>query len=167
MTGLLSELTKRAVPATINRIVRLWWNGIHNGLKIRRRKLGGSNPPSRTTSERVRLVPIFYFIKNLSPASLFLLSAKSCACCGYPLKTQALLLRCAASFSVCACGDSVQKSAWPKGTLSPGSRRRRESRTHRTKPCVFCRLPLFFNATSERLRRNLARRGITHSSSSL
>ena len=28
--------------------VRLWWNGIHNGLKIRRRKLGGSNPPSRT-----------------------------------------------------------------------------------------------------------------------
>ena len=28
--------------------VRLWWNGIHNGLKIRRRKLEGSNPSSRT-----------------------------------------------------------------------------------------------------------------------
>ena len=26
----------------------MWWNGIHSGLKIRRRKLGGSNPPIRT-----------------------------------------------------------------------------------------------------------------------
>ncbi len=29
--------------------VRLWWNGIHNGLKIRRRKLASSNLASRTT----------------------------------------------------------------------------------------------------------------------
>ena len=36
----------------------------------------GSSPVARTTSERVTLVPIFYAIKNQSPAPLFLLSAK-------------------------------------------------------------------------------------------
>ena len=30
--------------------MRMWWNGIHSGLKIRRRKLGGSNPPIRTNT---------------------------------------------------------------------------------------------------------------------
>ena len=33
--------------------MRLWWNGIHNGLKIRRRKLAGSNPANRTTIRAV------------------------------------------------------------------------------------------------------------------
>ena len=36
----------------------------------------GSSPVTRTTSERVTLVPIFYFIKNQSPAPLFLLFRK-------------------------------------------------------------------------------------------
>ena len=30
--------------------MRLWWNGIHCGLKIRRRKLASSNLASRTIS---------------------------------------------------------------------------------------------------------------------
>ena len=30
--------------------MRLWWNGIHNGLKIRRGNLAGSNPANRTMS---------------------------------------------------------------------------------------------------------------------
>ena len=34
--------------------VRLWWNGIHNGLKIRRRKLEGSNPSSRTKGDALQ-----------------------------------------------------------------------------------------------------------------
>ncbi len=36
----------------------------------------GSSPLASTTSERVTLVPIFYFIKNQSPAPLFLLLRK-------------------------------------------------------------------------------------------
>ena len=39
--------------------MRLWWNGIHNGLKIRRRKLEGSNPSSRTKVENIRCCRIF------------------------------------------------------------------------------------------------------------
>ena len=31
--------------------MRLWWNGIHNGLKIRRGNLAGSNPANRTKNE--------------------------------------------------------------------------------------------------------------------
>ncbi len=31
--------------------LRLWWNGIHNGLKIRRRKLASSNLASRTNAK--------------------------------------------------------------------------------------------------------------------
>ena len=40
-------------------------------------RFDGSNPSPPTTSERVTLVPIFYFIKNQSPAPLFLLSPQS------------------------------------------------------------------------------------------
>ena len=32
--------------------MRMWWNGIHSRLKICRRKLAGSNPAIRTTSEQ-------------------------------------------------------------------------------------------------------------------
>ena len=38
--------------------------------------LVGSNPTASATSERVTLVPIFYIIKNQSPAPLFLLFRK-------------------------------------------------------------------------------------------
>ena len=38
--------------------------------------LVGSNPTASATSERVTLVPIFYYIKNQSPAPLFLLCRK-------------------------------------------------------------------------------------------
>ena len=31
--------------------MRPWWNGIHSGLKIRRRKLEGSNPSGRTIKQ--------------------------------------------------------------------------------------------------------------------
>ena len=41
--------------------MRLWWNGIHNRLKICRRKLAGSNPANRT-----RITSIFgrFFVRN-------------------------------------------------------------------------------------------------------
>ena len=44
--------------------VRLWWNGIHNGLKIRRRKLEGSNPSSRT-NKNLAYAPVLLTIRQL------------------------------------------------------------------------------------------------------
>lgn len=34
--------------------MRLWWNGIHNRLKICRRKLAGSNPANRTMKNALK-----------------------------------------------------------------------------------------------------------------
>ena len=45
---------------------QMWWNGIHSGLKIRRRKLEGSNP-SICTKIRVFLTRIFFCSKCLKP----------------------------------------------------------------------------------------------------
>ena len=35
----------------------MWWNGIHSGLKIRRRKLEGSNPSICTITDTVMFAP--------------------------------------------------------------------------------------------------------------
>ncbi len=63
----------------LGRRQKCWCDGIgrRTGLKIQRwQHRTGSTPVTSTTSERVTLVPIFYFIKNQSPTPLFLLFHK-------------------------------------------------------------------------------------------
>ena len=89
----------------------LSWSKAHDWKSCRPLKgLGGSNPPLSATSERVTLVPIFYFIKNQSPAPLFLLFRKR--------SRSARLLGCKRSrdgslslppFCGCACGAKISK----------------------------------------------------------
>lgn len=44
--------------------MRLWWNGIHNGLKIRRGNLAGSNPANRTKEMATRMGGHFFGLCN-------------------------------------------------------------------------------------------------------
>ena len=76
-------------------MLRLWWNGIHNGLKIRRRKLASSNLASRTTSEQATYRLLRFFAKNRSALiSLLLLSAKSHARLACSLASALTTARC-------------------------------------------------------------------------
>ncbi len=58
--------------------MRLWWNGIHNRLKICRRKLAGSNPANRTNhisrkSLLAKALSLFNIYCILFPCIIFLM----------------------------------------------------------------------------------------------
>ena len=83
--------------------MRLWWNGIHNGLKIRRGNLEGSNPSNRTN----------YILEHMFGGVKFCLNGENnMTTKRIGIAVAAFMLCIAMCLSLAACGQKMTLEAF-------------------------------------------------------